>query len=60
MESKHFVCAGNCKTVSEESGICESDFCNKSGEDLKICGCEDGGHSEMNEVPEESGDETVM
>ncbi len=40
----HFVCTGDCKAVSEQEGICQSDFCNKQGEELAICGCEDGEH----------------
>ncbi len=47
MENKsHYVCVGDCKHVSEEPGICQADFCNKKGEELKICGCEDGAHKE--------------
>lgn len=42
----HYVCKGDCKTVSEEPGVCQADFCNKKGEELKVCGCEDGSHGE--------------
>lgn len=41
----HYVCEGDCKHEQQIPGICESDFCNKKGEELKICGCEDGTHS---------------
>jgi hypothetical protein len=40
----HFICEGDCKHVSENAGICQADFCNKKGEELRICGCEDGNH----------------
>ena len=40
----HYVCTGDCKNVSDDPGVCQSDFCNKSGEELAICGCEDGEH----------------
>jgi len=46
METAHYVCDGDCKHVSFEPKVCEADFCNKKGEELKICGCEDRIHSE--------------
>lgn len=46
METAHYVCNGDCKQVSAEPQVCESNFCNKKGEELKICGCENGTHNE--------------
>jgi len=43
----HYVCKGDCKTVTDSAGVCQADFCNKKGEDLEICGCEDGTHAEV-------------
>ncbi len=43
----HYVCKGDCNTVSDDAGVCVSDICNKKGEDLEICGCEDGTHAEV-------------
>jgi len=40
----HYVCQGDCKAVSDKEGVCEAEFCNRKGEELKICGCEDGSH----------------
>ncbi len=51
----HFVCEGDCKGVADQAGICQSDFCNKKGEDLIICGCEDGEHK--NEKSQDSSPE---
>lgn len=49
----HYVCKGDCKNVSDNPGICEADFCNHKGEELEICGCEDGSHEDK-EKSEES------
>lgn len=53
----HYVCKGECKSVSDKVGVCESDFCNKKGEDLEVCGCEDGEHAdsshEVTDIEEE-------
>jgi len=45
MNKNHFTCVGDCKSVSDVPGICQADFCNKKGEELMICGCEDGAHT---------------
>lgn len=45
MNPNHYVCEGECKSVSENPGVCQADFCNKKGEELAICGCEDGTHT---------------
>ena len=55
----HFVCTGDCKAVSEQEGICQSDFCNKQGEELAICGCEDGVH-EVSGSAETAQEETTL
>ena len=56
----HFVCTGDCKSISEEQGICQSDFCNKKGEDLAICGCEDGEHTKSESETAGVAEESVM
>jgi hypothetical protein len=43
----HYVCKGDCKTVADIAGVCQSDICSKKGEELEICGCEDGTHAEV-------------
>ena len=53
----HYVCQGDCKTVSDNPGVCQSDFCNKSGEDLAICGC--GGNEHNETTPGASSEETT-
>ena len=53
--SVHYVCKGdNCSTVKNDSGMCESDFCNAKGEDLMICGCEDGKHDKKEEASKDT------
>jgi len=56
----HFVCTGDCKAVSEQEGICQSDFCNKQGEELAICGCEDGEHQVSGNTETPQVEETSM
>lgn len=58
MHETHFVCRGDCKTVSENPGICKADFCNKKGEELTICGCEDGSHAEGSHEVDSSVDDS--
>ena len=54
----HYVCTGDCKTVSEVPGVCEADYCGKNGQVMTICGCEDGEHeaSDVEEKTEESSE----
>ncbi len=56
----HFVCTGDCKVVSEQEGICQSDFCNKQGEELAICGCEDGEHQTAGATSEPQAEEASL
>ncbi len=50
----HYVCTGDCKHTADAPGVCQSDFCNKNGEELKVCGCEDGSHESDGSMPESS------
>ncbi|MDO8590661.1 MAG: hypothetical protein Q7R65_01645 [bacterium] len=45
----HYVCTGSCKAESNESKVCESDFCSKEGQSLVPCNCEDGLHENAGE-----------
>ncbi len=42
----HYVCTGDCKTVSDVPGVCAADYCGKNGQVMTICGCDDGGHDD--------------
>jgi hypothetical protein len=53
----HYVCKGECKTVSDKEGVCEADFCNKKGEELEVCGCEDGEHGNDSDDDMDTGEE---
>ena len=56
----HYVCKGDCKNVSEVEGVCQSDFCNKTGEELAICGCEDGSHADVKPEAEATSEEGML
>ncbi len=43
----HYVCKGECRTVSENPGICPISSCSKKGEPLVSCTCGDGRHTEI-------------
>ena len=43
----HYVCTGECKTVSEKPGICEVKDCSRRGQTLTSCTCSDNRHSEI-------------
>ena len=56
----HYVCKdGSCGAVKDGPGLCESDFCNKKGEELMICGCEDGEHKAGEHTTHVSAEESV-
>lgn len=56
----HYVCTGDCKNVSDVAGVCQSDFCNKAGEELAICGCEDGEHTDAKPSENTTEEEGMM
>src|SRR5581483_5839149 len=47
LTTNHYVCAGECRSVSENPGICPVKSCSKHGEPLVSCTCEDGKHAEI-------------
>lgn len=44
----HYICTGECKgeTDDETVGTCQAESCNKFGEPLKPCNCENGRHAQ--------------
>ncbi|MDO8619731.1 MAG: hypothetical protein Q7R64_00080 [bacterium] len=46
---QHFVCTGGCDGESSTPGVCQSEGCEKEGEPLTACSCEDGLHEETEE-----------
>lgn len=47
MDNQHFVCAGDCNTVSSTPGVCNMSGCTKEGEAFVACNCEDDMHAEV-------------
>ena len=47
---KHYVCKGDCEGESKTPGVCEADLCDKKGESLIACECDDGLHEDAEEV----------
>lgn len=43
----HYVCTGDCKGVSNELGICETESCPRYHEPFVPCNCLDGTHEEL-------------
>lgn len=43
----HYVCIGECKTVSEKPGVCEVKVCSRYNQILVTCTCTDGMHREV-------------
>ncbi len=41
---EHYICTGGCKGESPVAKVCEADVCAKKGEEMQLCGCEDGKH----------------
>lgn len=54
---KHFVCNGGCDGEASVPGVCLAEGCEKEGEPLTPCVCEDGLHedseTEEKDVPED-------
>ncbi len=48
----HYVCTGDCGNQSDKPGVCHTADCNREGEALVACSCEDGLHEEALETPE--------
>ena len=44
MNTKQYVCSGDCKGVSETPGVCMTESCPKHGQPLVECDCTDGTH----------------
>jgi hypothetical protein len=53
----HYVCTGDCQTVSDVPGVCNADYCGKNGQAMTICGCEDNEHEDAATEKESSSDE---
>ena len=53
----HYVCTGGCEGESSNPGVCQMEDCEKEGESLTLCNCEDGTHKEVLEKREESEEE---
>lgn len=47
MELKHYICSGNCKGISQNPGICQSQNCDKYNQELSECLCGDGLHGTL-------------
>ncbi len=47
---KHYICTGGCEGVSEKSGVCNAEDCEKHHEPLEECACLDGKHHGAFEV----------
>lgn len=41
----HHICTGGCKGVSEEAKNCGAEDCEKHGQPLTACDCEDSKHN---------------
>ncbi len=54
---QHFVCTGGCDGESSVPGVCQAEGCEKEGEQLTPCACEDGLHEEAENASEGKGDE---
>ena len=44
---EHYVCTGSCKGESKFQGVCQTESCDKEGEKLTPCHCEDGKHEDL-------------
>jgi hypothetical protein len=51
---KHYKCSGTCQGSSEKPGVCEAQDCDKFGEALEECNCQDGTHNNDKEDQENS------
>lgn len=51
---RHYICTGGCGGEASTPGVCETEECQKEGETLTPCDCEDGAHA--NTEKEEGGD----
>lgn len=49
----HFVCSGGCGGVANEEGVCKTSGCQKEGQPLKQCYCQDGQHRQALELPQD-------
>lgn len=53
---QHFVCTGGCDGEASVPGVCQSEGCEKEGEPLTSCVCEDGLHEETEEKEAEDAE----
>jgi len=56
---KHFVCTGDCAAEASKAGVCQTEGCDREGETLTECNCEDGIHDEINLAPNPTDEEQV-
>ena len=54
---QHFICTGSCHGEAAETGICQSEFCEKEGQNLLECNCTDGLHEKASEIVEDEGED---
>jgi len=43
----HYICTGECKGESENTGVCSDPSCSHHGKLLEVCNCPDGIHAEI-------------
>lgn len=55
----HYICSGGCMGESSNPGLCQASTCQKYGQELEVCECEDGHHPAQYAAKEagETGDE---
>ncbi|MFA6354282.1 MAG: hypothetical protein WCX12_01195 [Candidatus Paceibacterota bacterium] len=41
---RHYICPGGCEGVSEKQGVCQAKDCERNGEALEECDCQNGAH----------------
>lgn len=57
----HYICTGECHGESKNPGRCQAEDCNKHGQPLLVCDCEDWNHDDvLSEHLEESEDLTDL
>ena len=53
----HYICNGGCDGESSVVGVCQAEGCEKEGEPLTPCNCEDGSHEESTDAESEVSEE---
>ena len=51
----HYICTGECKTVSSQPGVCKDKECSRFQKPLIPCNCPDGEHYGAQEEVDEEG-----